>query len=154
GGQVGWLLPLAFLGLGVGLWARRSAPRTDLRRAAYLMWGLWLLVHAAVFSLMSGIIHSYYVVAMAPAIGALVGGGLTELWQLRASSSRRPWAGIVLAGGVVVSAAVAWLLLARTPIFVPGLAIGIAAVAVGTAVVLALPATAAPRLVQVAAVGL
>jgi len=152
GGQVAWLLPLAFLGLAVGLWARRSAPRTDLRRAAYLMWGLWLLVHAAVFSLMSGIIHSYYVVAMAPAIGALVGGGLTQLWQLRSAAPRRPWAGIVLAAGVIGSAAVAWLLLARTPGFAPGLAIAIAAVAVGTAVILALPAIAAPRLVQVGAI--
>jgi 4-amino-4-deoxy-L-arabinose transferase-like glycosyltransferase len=118
------------------------------------MWGLWLVLHAAVFSLMSGIIHSYYVVAMAPAIGALVGGGLTELWSARAAAPRRPWAGIVLAAGVVGSAAVAWVLLARTPEFAPGLAIGIAAVAVGTAVVLALPAIASSRALQVAALGL
>ncbi len=154
GGQVAWLLPLAFLGLAVGLWARRSAPRTDVRRAAYLMWGLWLVVHALVFSLMSGIIHSYYVVAMAPAIGALVGGGLTELWAMRARSPRRPWAGIVLAAGILVSAAAAWFLLALTPSFAPGLAVGIAAVALGTAVILALPAVAVPRLLGVAAVGL
>src|SRR5206468_3425091 len=69
GGQVAWFLPLAVVGLGVGILARRRAPRTDLRRAAYLMWGLWLAVHVIVFSFMSGIIHSYYDVVMAPAIG-------------------------------------------------------------------------------------
>ena len=58
GGQAAWFLPLSGVGLAVGLWARRHAPRTDIRRAAYLMWGLWLATHAVVFSFMSGIIHS------------------------------------------------------------------------------------------------
>ncbi|HEY7968385.1 MAG TPA: glycosyltransferase family 39 protein [Candidatus Limnocylindrales bacterium] len=151
GGQAAWLLPLAFLGLAVGLWARRGAPRTDLRRAAYLLWGLWLVVHVVVFSFMSGIIHSYYVVAMAPAIGALVGGGVTELARMRDARPRNVGAGIVLAAGLVGSAAVAWVLLARTPDFAPGLAIAIAAVTIGVAVVLALPAVILDRRIQVAA---
>ncbi|HEY4753053.1 MAG TPA: glycosyltransferase family 39 protein, partial [Candidatus Limnocylindrales bacterium] len=75
GGQIGWLLPMAVVGLVAGLASRVRAPRTDLARAGFLLWGLWLAVHAIVFSLMSGVIHSYYVVAMAPAVGALVGGG-------------------------------------------------------------------------------
>ncbi len=154
GGQVAWLLPLAFLGLAVGLWARRSAPRTDLRRAAYLMWGLWLVVHAVVFSFMSGIIHSYYVVAMAPAIGALVGGGLAELWRMRLAAPRRPFAGIVLAGGLTASAAMAWVLLDRTPDFAPGLAIGLAALTAAVALLLALPTVVVDRRIQLAAIGL
>jgi 4-amino-4-deoxy-L-arabinose transferase-like glycosyltransferase len=82
GGQVAWLIPFALIGLMSGLWLRRRVPRTDMKRAGYLMWGTWLLTHIAVFSFMSGIIHTYYAVAMAPAIGALVGGGLVELWAL------------------------------------------------------------------------
>ena len=154
GGQVAWFLPLGGLGLAVGLWARRHAPRTDLRRAAYLMWGLWLAVHVVVFSFMSGIIHSYYVVAMAPAIGALVGGAVVELWAMRARSPQRPWAGLVLAGGLVATAATAWFLLVETPDFVPGLAIGVAAVTAAVALVIALPARLVQRRVQLAAVGL
>ena len=154
GGQVAWFLPLSGLGLAVGLWARRHAPRTDLRRAAYLMWGLWLAVHVVVFSFMSGIIHSYYVVAMAPAIGALVGGGVVELWAMRARSPQRPWAGLVLAGGLLATAATGWFLLTETPDFVPGLAIGVAALTAAVALVIALPARLVQRRVQLAAVGL
>ena len=154
GGQAAWFLPLSGLGLAVGLWARRHAPRTDIRRAAYLMWGLWLAVHVVVFSFMSGIIHSYYVVAMAPAIGALVGGGVVELWTMRARDQRLPWAGLVLAGGLLATAATAWLVLARTPAFVPGLAIGVVALTVTVSLVVLLPARLLDRRVQLAAVAL
>ena len=118
GGQVAWFLPMAVIGLVSGLVARFRAPRTDIARAAYLMWGLWLLVHAVVFSFMSGVIHSYYVVAMAPAIAALVGGGLATLWQYRA---RVPVARAIFGLSILASAGLAWLLLARTPSFVPWL---------------------------------
>jgi 4-amino-4-deoxy-L-arabinose transferase-like glycosyltransferase len=154
GGQVAWFLPLSALGLAVGLWARRHAPRTDLRRAAYLMWGLWLAVHVVVFSFMSGVIHSYYAVAMAPAIGALVGGGVTELWAIRARAASRPRAGVVLAAGLIASAATAWTLLGRTPKFAPGLAVGVATLAVAAALVVALPARLVARPIQIGAVGL
>ncbi|HEX2755914.1 MAG TPA: glycosyltransferase family 39 protein [Candidatus Limnocylindrales bacterium] len=154
GGQGAWFLPLAGLGLGVGLWARRHAPRTDLRRAAYLMWGLWLAIHVVVFSFMSGVIHSYYVVVMAPAIGALVGGGVVELWAMRARAPHRPWAGILLAGGLAATAAIAWLLLGRTPDFVPGLAVGVVAVTGAAALVIALPARVVARPIQLAAIAL
>jgi 4-amino-4-deoxy-L-arabinose transferase-like glycosyltransferase len=119
GGQIAWLLVFALMALASGLWLRRDAPRTDRRRAAYLLWGSWLLVTALVFSFMSGIIHSYYAVALAPAIAALVGGGTVELWAWR---SRSRVGGLVLGAAVAVSALVAWQLLLRTPDFVPGLA--------------------------------
>ena len=60
-------------------------PRTDRNRAAALLWGGWLLVTAAVFSFMAGIIHPYYTVALAPAIGALTGiGAVTAVAGRRA----------------------------------------------------------------------
>jgi 4-amino-4-deoxy-L-arabinose transferase-like glycosyltransferase len=50
GGQVAWLLPLAAVGLVAGLWLTRRAPRTDRARAAWVLFGVWALVHVAVFS--------------------------------------------------------------------------------------------------------
>jgi hypothetical protein len=118
GGEISWLLPLAGIGLLAGLWALRARPRADVARAAYLLWGLWLLVHSVVFSFATGIFHAYYTVAMAPAVAALVGGGVVDLWRLRSRSA--------IGAGVLGSALVltAWWgsrLLARTPSFAPGL---------------------------------
>jgi 4-amino-4-deoxy-L-arabinose transferase-like glycosyltransferase len=151
GGQVSWLLPLSVGSAGLGLWIGRDAPRTDARRAGYLLWGGWLAVHVLIFSFMSGIIHSYYAVVMAPAIGALVGAGVVELWRLRA---RTAWGGIALGAAIVGSAAWAWALLERTPGFVPGLGIALVAVATFVAVVVALPARAIPRRGAALAAGL
>src|SRR5258707_13675374 len=80
-GQVAWLLPAALLALVALLWVSRRAPRTDRVRAFALLWGGWLLVTGLTFSYMQGIIHPYYMVALAPAIGALVGVGAMSLWQ-------------------------------------------------------------------------
>ena len=117
GGQASWLLPVALLTLVVGLWARRRAPRTDRTRAALLLWGGWLVVTAAVFSLSSGIIHTYYTVALAPAIGALVGIGGAMLWPHRHQLAARGLAALAVGG----SAAWAYSLLERTPSWEPWL---------------------------------
>ncbi|MEW2145275.1 glycosyltransferase family 39 protein [Micromonospora vinacea] len=83
GGQVSWLLPAALILLVVGLLLAGRAARTDRTRAGLLLWGGWLLVTGLIFSFMSGIFHAYYTVALAPAIGALVGIGVTLLWRQR-----------------------------------------------------------------------
>jgi len=151
GGQIGWFLPMSVVGLIAGLVSRARAPRTDLARAAFIMWGLWLAVHAVVFSFMSGTIHSYYVVAMAPAVGALVGGGVVAMWRAR---DCHPWAGIVLGLAMVGSAGVALMLLDRTPSFVPGLGLAVLTVTALTVPVLALRASARTHKLQVAAASL
>jgi len=151
GGQISWLLPLAIGATGLGLWIRRCAPRTDARRAGYLLWGGWLAVHVIIFSFMSGIIHSYYAVILAPAVGALVGAGVMEAWRLR---SRTAWGGIVLGAAIVGSAVWAWALLERTPDFAPGLGIAIVSVAILVAVVVAMPTQAAWRGAAALAAGL
>lgn len=137
GGQIAWLVPAALIGLAVGLVLYRRARRSDPRLAGYVLWGGWLLTHAVVFSFMSGIIHSYYAVAMAPAVGALVGAGAWDLWTRR---DRSTVARLALAAGIVASGALAFVLLDRTPGFAPGLGFAILAIATATGLVLALPA--------------
>jgi 4-amino-4-deoxy-L-arabinose transferase-like glycosyltransferase len=118
GGQVAWLLPAAVALLAAGLWLTRRAPRTNRARAAFALWGGWLVVTAVVFSFMQGIFHAYYAVALAPAVGALVGMGATGLWEVRRSLMTRWW----LAGTVAVTAVWSWVLLRRTPDWHPELA--------------------------------
>jgi len=130
-GQISWLLPSAAAGLVVGLAARLRAPRTDPRRAAFLLWGSWAVVHVLVFSLMGGIAHPYYSVAIAPAAAALTGGGLAELWRAR---GRVRWAGLVLAAILVVTAWWGWQVLERTPAFWPGVGMGALFVAVAAGI--------------------
>jgi 4-amino-4-deoxy-L-arabinose transferase-like glycosyltransferase len=151
GGQIGWFVPLSVVGLVAGLVARARARRTDPARAAFLMWGLWLAVNAIVYSFMSGTIHSYYVVSMAPAVGALVGGGVVALWRAR---DRHSWAGVLLGLAMVGSASVALTLLDRTPSFAPGLGLTVLAVTALIVPVLTLRSTPRIRCLQVAAAGL
>jgi 4-amino-4-deoxy-L-arabinose transferase-like glycosyltransferase len=129
GGQASWLLPLALIALIAGLWARRSAPRTDRTRAALLLWGGWLIVTAAVFSYSQGIIHTYYAVALAPPIAALVAIGGWQLWQRRAT----PRARILAAIAVAVTGGWSYILLDRSPSWQPWLRV---VVLVATAVAL------------------
>jgi 4-amino-4-deoxy-L-arabinose transferase-like glycosyltransferase len=110
GGQISWLIPSALVLLVAGLWLRGRAPRTDPRRAAYVVWGGWLLVTLVTFSFMAGIFHEYYTVALAPAVAALVGMGAAEAWERRSSLVGRG------ALAVATAAAAIWscILLART----------------------------------------
>jgi 4-amino-4-deoxy-L-arabinose transferase-like glycosyltransferase len=117
GGQASWLLPAALLGL-VGIFvARRHAPRTDAVRAAAIVWGGWLLVTAVVFSYGQGVIHTYYTVALAPAIAALVAIGGHQLWLAR----QHLWARLVAAAALMVTSVWAFVLLDRTPAWYPEL---------------------------------
>jgi 4-amino-4-deoxy-L-arabinose transferase-like glycosyltransferase len=117
GGQISWLLPAALISLAAMIWASRRAARTDRIRAAALLWGGWVLVTGLVFSYMNGIIHPYYMVALAPGIAALVGIGAVALWQERTGIAGR----VVLALGIAVTAGWAFVLLGRTPDWLPWL---------------------------------
>jgi 4-amino-4-deoxy-L-arabinose transferase-like glycosyltransferase len=103
GGQVAWLIPAALILLVAGLLLTMRKPRTDRTRAGFLLWGGWLLVTAAVFSFADGIIHPYYSVALAPAIGALVGMGAVTLWRNRSSWVSRIFLSAALAATSIVS---------------------------------------------------
>ena len=117
GGQVAWLLPAALVLLAAGLWLTRRAPRTDRARAALLLWGGWLVVTGLVFSFMQGIFHAYYTVALAPAIGALVGIGAAA----PVAAAARRWRALVARRVVAVTAVWSYVLLRRSADWLPWL---------------------------------
>jgi len=119
GGQISWLVPAALILAAGGLWLTWSRPRTDRLRAGLLLWGAWLLVTGLTFSFASGIIHPYYTVALAPAVGGLVGIGGVGLWRARSELLPR----IFLAVAVIVAAWWSYDLLNRSPNWLPGLRI-------------------------------
>ncbi|WP_112263273.1 ArnT family glycosyltransferase [Lentzea terrae] len=102
GSQIAWLLPAALVLLIAGLWLTKGRARTALG-----LWGGWLVVTAGVFSFMNGIIHSYYTVALAPAIAAIIGIAAVELWNYR----HEPVAAAVLSGSVALSALQCYVLI-------------------------------------------
>jgi len=151
GGQIAWFLPAALIALAVGLFMYRRVGRSDRRLAGYVLWGGWLVTHVIVFSVMSGIIHSYYTVAMAPAIAALAGAGAWDLWRRRDASVG---ARVVLALAVLATGVVAFVLLDHTSGFVPGLGFAIVAVASAAALLLVIPVQEIDRRIVRGAVAL
>ena len=117
GGQIAWLLPAALLLLAVGVSVTWRAPRTDGRRAAFVLWGVALLTTFLTFSLMKGIFHPYYNVALAPYIAALVGMGSVLLWERRQSWFASGALAVVLAATAVWS----FVLLGRSADWFPWL---------------------------------
>ncbi len=117
GAEVSWLLPAALIALVAGLWFTRRAPRTSQVRGSLILWGGWLAVTALTFSFMEGTIHPYYVVALAPAVAALVGIGGAELWRGREHTPARAVLAVLVSGTAIWSA----VLLARDPSWLPWL---------------------------------
>jgi 4-amino-4-deoxy-L-arabinose transferase-like glycosyltransferase len=117
GTEVSWLLPAALIGLVAGVWITLRASHTDRFRAALILWGGWVLGTGAVFSYMSGTIHPYYTVALAPGIAAVAGMAVVELWGRREQLVAR----ITLAVMSSVTGVWAFALLGRTPDWLPWL---------------------------------
>jgi 4-amino-4-deoxy-L-arabinose transferase-like glycosyltransferase len=151
GGQISWLIPAAILLLVACLWLVRSAPRHDMIRASLMLWGGWLVVTGAVFSFAQGIIHSYYSIALAPPIGALVGIGASMLWKHRSLLFAR----LVLASTLLLTAVWAYVLLDRSPSWNPPLKTAILVLGlVGAAVIAMLPAASRRMPIAAATLGL
>jgi 4-amino-4-deoxy-L-arabinose transferase-like glycosyltransferase len=149
GGQIAWLIPLAIAGLGLGVWSRRRAPRTDRARSAYILWGTWGLVCWAIFSFQAGIFHPYYTTLLAPAVAVLAAGGLVLAWDRARGSA--VWAG-VLGLALTGTAVFGDVLLGRASGFVTWLgpvAIALAAAGGGALVIARLrPAAGRPAVVR------
>src|SRR4051794_10575875 len=105
GGQIGWLVPLAVVGLLAAAWYLRPRRRRfwrfaasasgagplRRRRASLALWGTWFATMAGFFSV-AGFYHRYYLTMLAPGVAALVGLGIAVLWRLW---QRRGWAGLL-----------------------------------------------------------
>ncbi|HEY7273318.1 MAG TPA: glycosyltransferase family 39 protein, partial [Actinoplanes sp.] len=116
-GQIAWLLPAALILLVAGLVVTARLPRTDRLRAGLVLWGGWLVGTGLVFSYMQGIFHAYYTVALAPAVGAVVGIGAVLLWRER----RNPLAAGTLSVALALTAWWCYHLLGRSADFLPWL---------------------------------
>ncbi len=126
----------------------RSVDRRDPRLATLLVLGGWFVVEAAVLSLSKGIIHPYYVSALAPATGAMAGAGAVAFVKLaRRAQVRQRLLGLALAAGALATTALVQVVLMHREhymtSFVPVLAVGLA---VGFAAMLALRRLAAPAI--------
>jgi 4-amino-4-deoxy-L-arabinose transferase-like glycosyltransferase len=117
GSEISWLLPAALIGLIAMLWFTHSAPRTGRIRASLLFWGAWMSVSGLLFSYMQGIMHPYYTVAMAPAVAAVTAISIRELWRARQFASSRATLALML----VVTVGWDFMLLGRTPDWLPWL---------------------------------
>ncbi len=94
GGQIGWLLPLAIVGLVVASWqswqGRPRLPLRQQRQQALVLWGTWFISLVVFFSV-AGDWDPYYLAMLAPAVAALVGVGVVALWDDYRSPGWRGW---------------------------------------------------------------
>ena len=132
GGQISWLIPAALVLMTALLWLSRRAPRSSVQRGQVLLWGGWLVVTMLVLSLAKGIIHEYYSVALAPAIGALVGIGAGSLWRVRSQLVAR----VVLSAALAATALWASVLLERSSSWHPWIRPTVVVLGLGAAVAL------------------
>ena len=136
GNMMSWLLPGALVMGAVLLVITIRARRTDRERAALLLWGGSLVAIALTISMAQGIIHPYYLVALAAPLGGLVGIATMGLWERRAT-----WAGRAgLAAALAVTVAWSAVLLGRTSNWFPALRPFVIVVgALGVVAILCLP---------------
>jgi 4-amino-4-deoxy-L-arabinose transferase-like glycosyltransferase len=116
GPQISWLLPLALLALIAGLVACRRARRTDLVRAGFVMWGVWLIAFGVVFSEMGEVLHTAYLASFAPPVAALSGAGIAMFGRWYRAGD---WRGLLLPLTVAVELAWVYRLWSYYPGFLP-----------------------------------
>ena len=95
--------------------SRGRAPRTDLTRAAAILFGGWLVVDGLVLSFMQGVIHRYYCLSIAPPVAAMFAIGVHELWQRREKWLYRVGLAVLFGGTGVWG----WWILGRNASWLP-----------------------------------
>ena len=76
-----WLLPFALVSMVLAVFAARVRLPLEPEHKALVLWGGWLLTCLVFFSAVEGIFHAYYAIMLAPALGAVLGGGFGQLWR-------------------------------------------------------------------------
>jgi 4-amino-4-deoxy-L-arabinose transferase-like glycosyltransferase len=90
--QVSWLLPLALFGFLAGaIKEKLKAPFDNRRKLDLILWITWLVPEYIYFSFTKGSFHTYYLTTMAPSIAALVGIGLTAMWEFYKKGGWKTW---------------------------------------------------------------
>jgi 4-amino-4-deoxy-L-arabinose transferase-like glycosyltransferase len=89
-GQIGWLLPLAAVGLAVAVWHVRPLRPFGRRQQALVLWGTWFLTQWVFFNI-AGDWDPHYLAVLAPAVAALVGIGVVALRTAYRSPARLGW---------------------------------------------------------------
>jgi 4-amino-4-deoxy-L-arabinose transferase-like glycosyltransferase len=113
GDQGGWLIPFALIGMLAyalvlvrkGL-PQRAPRRRDARLATLLVMGGWFASEALVLSVSKGIVHPYYISALAPGCAAMVGVGAVALARL-VSGARPHWRALAVPAALVGAALLA-----------------------------------------------
>ncbi|SEG26855.1 4-amino-4-deoxy-L-arabinose transferase [Nonomuraea solani] len=152
-GQISWLLPFCVVTLAFAaiMRVRRLDSGDGPSGASWLVWGGWLAVHYVVFSFSSGTFHPYYTTAMAPAVAALCGMGVVVMWRAYRRSRTWAWA---LPLAVAATGIWSFVVLRRTPEWVPWLAWVVLGATLVAVVVLVLARVRAQVAIKVAAIAL
>ncbi len=103
--EASWLLPFAVVAALLLLFRRRLTWPVSPRRQFLLVWGGWLAISWVFFSF-AGLFHAYYLVMLAPPLGALAGAGAAELWQMRRRHG--DLAAVLLVGTAVITLLFQW----------------------------------------------
>ena len=111
GGQISWLLPLAGLGLLAAAWQTSFRLPLSRRHQTLLMWATWLITMVLFFSI-ANLFHRYYLEMLAPAIAALVGIGVTALWE---DYGRPGWKGWLLPVALLLTSGMEGYILSEFP---------------------------------------
>jgi 4-amino-4-deoxy-L-arabinose transferase-like glycosyltransferase len=111
GDQAAWLLAFALAGL-VAIALTRPAQR-DPRLAGLIVFGGFLLCEAGFLSVSKGIVHPYYLSALAPGTAVIVGAGLDAIARLvraerggERAPARISWSVLLMLTAVLVTVAV------------------------------------------------
>jgi 4-amino-4-deoxy-L-arabinose transferase-like glycosyltransferase len=137
GFEIGWLVPAALLATVLIVVSRGRAPRTDLTRAAAILFGGWLVVDGLVLSFMHGSIHAYYCLSIAPPMAAMFAIGVHALWGCREKWLYRGGLAVLVGGTGVWS----WWILGRNWDWLPALRWTILVLTVVAAIALVVPRT-------------
>jgi 4-amino-4-deoxy-L-arabinose transferase-like glycosyltransferase len=141
GFEIGWLVPASLLATVLVVLSRGRPPRTDLVRAAAILFGGWLIVDGLVLSFMHGSIHAYYCLSIAPPVAAMFAIAVRELWRHREKWLYRDGLAVLVGGTGVWS----WWLLEQNGDWLPGLRWTILVLAIAAAIALLVPPTAGAR---------
>ncbi|MCX5637869.1 MAG: glycosyltransferase family 39 protein, partial [Planctomycetota bacterium] len=79
--QTAWLFPFALMAIVIAIGQSRLRRPLDARHLAVLFWLCWLVTYGVVYSYLGGIFHFYYLSTLAPALAALAGIGVVNLWN-------------------------------------------------------------------------